>query len=73
VLSGEGMSLNKNSLHLQRLFYPRSIAVVGASPNMGGGKIPFFQTFMHLLESPLSSLWSPFLTKQRMMIPALRS
>lgn len=29
---------------LHRLFYPRSIAVVGASPNMGGGgKIPYYQ------------------------------
>jgi len=30
-------------LDLHRLFYPRRIAVVGASPNLGGGKIPFYQ------------------------------
>jgi len=29
---------------LKRLFYPRSVAVVGASPNMGGGgKMPYYQ------------------------------
>jgi len=28
---------------MERLFYPRSIAVVGASPNLGGGKIPYYQ------------------------------
>lgn len=27
---------------LNRLFYPESIAVVGASPGLGGGKVPFF-------------------------------
>ena len=30
-------------MDLHRLFYPRRIAVVGASPNLGGGKIPFYQ------------------------------
>ncbi len=31
-------------MDLYRLFYPRSIAVVGASPNLaGGGKLPFYQ------------------------------
>jgi acyl-CoA synthetase (NDP forming) len=30
-------------MDLTRLFYPRSIAVVGASPNMGDGKIPWYQ------------------------------
>ena len=28
---------------LNRLFYPKSIAVIGASPKMGGGKLPYFQ------------------------------
>lgn len=28
---------------LDRLFYPHNIAVIGASPNMGGGKLPYFQ------------------------------
>ncbi|MEN6474978.1 MAG: CoA-binding protein [Syntrophaceae bacterium] len=28
---------------MERLFYPRSIAVVGASPHLGGGKIPYYQ------------------------------
>lgn len=30
-------------MDLERLFYPRSIAVVGASPKPGGGKLPFYQ------------------------------
>lgn len=30
-------------MDLERLFYPRSIAVVGASPRMGGGKLPYYQ------------------------------
>lgn len=30
-------------MNLQRLFYPESVAVVGASPHLGGGKIPYFQ------------------------------
>ncbi len=30
-------------MNLDRLFYPRSIAVVGASANVGGDRIPFFQ------------------------------
>lgn len=28
---------------MRRLFHPHSIAVVGASPNIGGGKIPYYQ------------------------------
>ncbi|MCP4680703.1 MAG: hypothetical protein GY864_00030, partial [Desulfobacterales bacterium] len=28
---------------LERLFYPRSIAVVGASPNFSNGKMPYYQ------------------------------
>lgn len=28
---------------MDRLFYPHSIAVVGASPNFGGGKLPYYQ------------------------------
>ncbi|MCP4755913.1 MAG: hypothetical protein GY866_34060 [Proteobacteria bacterium] len=28
---------------LERLFYPRSIAVVGASPNLADGKLPYYQ------------------------------
>jgi acyl-CoA synthetase (NDP forming) len=28
---------------LDRLFYPQNIAVIGASPNIGGGKLPYFQ------------------------------
>lgn len=28
---------------MERLFHPRSIAVVGASPHLGGGKIPYYQ------------------------------
>ncbi|MCP4136220.1 MAG: hypothetical protein GY754_34940 [bacterium] len=30
-------------MDLKRLFYPESVAVVGASPNTGGGRIPYFQ------------------------------
>ncbi len=30
-------------MNLDRLFYPGSIAVVGASNNLGGGKMPYFQ------------------------------
>ena len=30
-------------MDLKRLFYPRSIAVVGASPNLAMGKFPFYQ------------------------------
>ncbi|HVN71586.1 MAG TPA: CoA-binding protein, partial [Desulfomonilia bacterium] len=30
-------------MDLQRLFYPESVAVVGASPHMGGGKLPYYQ------------------------------
>jgi acyl-CoA synthetase (NDP forming) len=30
-------------MSLDSLFYPKSIAVIGASPNMGGGKLPYFQ------------------------------
>lgn len=30
-------------MDLERLFYPRSIAVIGASPNLGGGKLPYYQ------------------------------
>ena len=38
------MKQEERSLDLHRLFYPRSIAVVGASPKLGGGgKIPFYQ------------------------------
>lgn len=34
-------------MDLNRLFYPRGITVVGASPNLGGGKIPFYQIIKH--------------------------
>lgn len=30
-------------MDLNRLFYPRSIAVVGASPRLDGGKLPYYQ------------------------------
>ena len=30
-------------MDLTRLFYPSSLAVVGASPNLGGGKVPYYQ------------------------------
>ncbi|MBW2322395.1 MAG: CoA-binding protein [Deltaproteobacteria bacterium] len=30
-------------MDLEKLFYPSSIAVVGASPNMGEGKLPYYQ------------------------------
>ena len=30
-------------MDLARLFYPKSIAVIGASPNVAGGKNPYFQ------------------------------
>lgn len=32
---------------MEKLFYPRSVAVVGASPNIGGGKIPYY----HIIQS----------------------
>lgn len=35
------------SVDLHRLFHPRSIAVVGASPNMALGKLPFYQLLEH--------------------------
>ncbi len=31
-------------MSLRQLFYPESIAVVGASPNLGGGKLPYYQS-----------------------------
>ncbi|MBN1664810.1 MAG: CoA-binding protein [Deltaproteobacteria bacterium] len=30
-------------MNLDSLFYPKSVAVVGASDNLGGGKMPYFQ------------------------------
>ncbi|HOX00458.1 MAG TPA: CoA-binding protein, partial [Deltaproteobacteria bacterium] len=30
-------------MSLKKLFYPESIAVIGASPNLGGGKLPYYQ------------------------------
>jgi acetyl-CoA synthetase (ADP-forming)/acetyltransferase len=30
-------------MDLKRLFHPRTIAIIGASPNMGGGKLPYYQ------------------------------
>lgn len=30
-------------MDLKPLFYPRNIAIVGASPNLGSGKLPFYQ------------------------------
>ncbi|PKN32432.1 MAG: hypothetical protein CVU61_18025, partial [Deltaproteobacteria bacterium HGW-Deltaproteobacteria-19] len=30
-------------MNLDALFYPKSIAVIGASDNLGGGKVPYFQ------------------------------
>ena len=30
-------------MNLDQLFYPKSVAVVGASNNLGGGKMPYFQ------------------------------
>lgn len=35
-------------MNLNRLFYPRSIAVVGASPRLDGGKLPYYQVLKHL-------------------------
>jgi len=32
-------------MDLQRLFSPESVAVVGASPHLGGGKMPYYQIF----------------------------
>ena len=32
-----------NVMDLYRLFHPESIAVIGASPNLGGGKLPYYQ------------------------------
>lgn len=29
-------------MSLKNLFYPRSVAVIGASPNLGGGKLPYY-------------------------------
>ena len=34
---------NRISMDLERLFYPESIAVVGASPSMVTGRMPFYQ------------------------------
>ncbi|MBW2090961.1 MAG: CoA-binding protein [Deltaproteobacteria bacterium] len=34
-------------MDLKRLFYPISIAVVGASPNLGAGKLPYYQLLRH--------------------------
>jgi acyl-CoA synthetase (NDP forming) len=33
-------------MSLKRLFYPESIAVIGASPNLGGGKLPYYQVLL---------------------------
>ena len=33
----------KNVMNLDLLFYPKSVAVIGASDNLGGGKLPYFQ------------------------------
>jgi acyl-CoA synthetase (NDP forming) len=33
-------------LDLNRLFYPKSVAVIGASGNLGGGKVPYFQLLL---------------------------
>jgi acetyltransferase len=30
-------------MSLDPLFYPKSVAVIGASDNLGGGKLPYFQ------------------------------
>lgn len=30
-------------MNLEQLFYPKSVAVIGASNNLGGGKMPYFQ------------------------------
>jgi len=30
-------------MDLHRLFFPESVAVVGASPHLGGGKMPYYQ------------------------------
>ncbi|MBN1380492.1 MAG: CoA-binding protein [Deltaproteobacteria bacterium] len=30
-------------MNLEKLFYPKSVAVIGASDNLGGGKMPYFQ------------------------------
>jgi len=30
-------------MNLDLLFYPKSVAVIGASDNLGGGKVPYFQ------------------------------
>ena len=33
-------------MDLKRLFYPKSVAVIGASSNLGGGKVPYFQILL---------------------------
>jgi acyl-CoA synthetase (NDP forming) len=33
----------REHMDLYRLFHPESIAVIGASPNLGGGKLPYYQ------------------------------
>ena len=30
-------------MNLDLLFYPKSVAIIGASDNLGGGKLPYFQ------------------------------
>ncbi len=30
-------------MDLEKLFYPKSIAVVGASPNLASGRMPYYQ------------------------------
>ncbi len=34
-------------MNLDLLFYPKSVAVIGASDNLGGGKMPYFQILQH--------------------------
>jgi acyl-CoA synthetase (NDP forming) len=33
-------------MDLKSLFYPKSVAVIGASGNLGGGKVPYFQILL---------------------------
>jgi len=35
-------------MNLNRLFHPRSVAVVGASPRLGSGKLPYYQLLKHI-------------------------
>ena len=38
--------MKEESMNLDPLFYPKSVAVIGASNNLGGGKMPYFQILL---------------------------